>query len=72
MSLHCPTCNNPEDHPTLEDKVIINAYKVHDGKGWLSQCFFCAGYYNNDLTERPLVEGTRYPAEYDGRKGWFY
>ena len=72
MSLHCPTCNHPEDHPTLEDKVIIDAYKVHDGKGWLSQCFFCAGYYNSDLTERPLAEGSRYPAEYDGRKGWFY
>ncbi len=72
MSLHCPTCNNPESHPTLTGKVIISAYKVHDGVDWLSHCLYCAGYYNNDLTERPLVEGTRYPAEYDGRKGWFY
>ena len=72
MSLRCPTCNNPEEHPTLKNKIIIDGYKVHDGKGWLSHCLFCAGYYNLDLTERPLAEGSRYPVEYDGRKGWFY
>jgi len=61
--LFCPTCNNPESHPTLPDHILIRGFKVFTSGAWRSQCLVCASYYDANL--KPT------PENYKGWKGWF-
>jgi len=67
--LTCPTCGSPEEHPDGKH-VIIRAFKVHDQGHWWSQCLLCAGYYNPDLTVKPVGKDGINP-DYDVNAGWF-
>jgi hypothetical protein len=65
----CPHCGAKEMHPD-GDKLLIRVDKVHTGTRWWSQCLVCAGYYNEDLTAKPIgVDGLN--PDYDRSKGWF-
>lgn len=69
--LRCPTCGADECHPTMKDAVLIRAFKVGDKNGhWWSQCLVCAGYYNADLTVKPVGKDGINP-DYDQNLGWF-
>ena len=67
--LTCPKCKSPEMHPD-GNKLLIRGYKVMVGKVWKSQCLVCAGYYNADLTVKPVGKDGINP-DYDQSLGWF-
>ena len=67
--LVCPKCGSKELHPD-GDKLLIRGYKVFSCGRWKSQCLVCAGYYNQDLTVKPIGKNGRDP-DYDESKGWF-
>lgn len=69
-TVQCPTCGAQESHPTNPNKVLIRAFKVLDRDHWWSQCLVCAGYYNADLTRRPIGSDGINP-DYDHNAGWF-
>lgn len=69
--LTCPKCGAQECHPTDKDKILIRGFKVGDASGyWWSQCLVCAGYYNEDLTVKPIGADGINP-DYDRNAGWF-
>jgi hypothetical protein len=66
----CPKCGAGEMHPD-GDKLLIRAFKVcHDDGHWWSQCLVCAGYYNPDLTSKPIGKDGLNP-DFDRSAGWF-
>lgn len=68
--VQCPKCGAGEMHPD-GDKLLIRAFKVGDANGyWWSQCLVCAGYYNPDLTVKPVGADGKNP-DYDRNAGWF-
>lgn len=69
-SVTCPKCGAQECHPTDKDKILIRAFKVHHNGCWHSQCLVCAGYYNADLTVKPVGKDGINP-DYDTNAGWF-
>jgi len=68
-TVQCPKCGAEEMHPDGE-KLLIRGFKVHDAGHWWSQCLVCAGYYNADLTVKPIGKDGLNP-DYDHEKGWF-
>lgn len=62
--IKCPRCGNGEMHPR-EHKLLIRGYKVHDSKGWCSQCLVCAGYYDKNLNYIPN------PINPPAHAGWY-
>ena len=68
--LVCPKCGAGEMHPDGEH-LLVRGFKVCDKHGhWWSQCLVCAGYYNADLTVKPIGSDGINP-DYDKTKGWF-
>jgi hypothetical protein len=57
--VECPRCHNGEMHPNGKN-LLIRGYKICDEKGrWWSQCLFCSGYYNNDMSPVPYEQVDR-------------
>lgn len=68
-TLTCPKCGSPEMHPD-GDKLLIRGFKVYNHMKWWSQCLVCAGYYNPDLTVKPVGSDGVNP-DYNHNGGWF-
>jgi hypothetical protein len=68
--VRCPKCGAGEMHPNGQ-WLLVRGFKVCDKGGyWWSQCLVCAGYYNADLTLKPIGANGRDP-DYDHELGWF-